>query len=119
MPDEQRLADVAHGKVCGRPYFKLPSDVLGSKKLTANAKLVFTVLFRHYSIDRDETGPTQEVIAKMCGVSVPAVKRSLNALEKTGLIGIRQPSGRDRMNHLPCRYRFPSHTLLSEDWFVL
>jgi hypothetical protein len=94
-----------------KDFVPIPSSIMASTELTSTAKSVFGVLARFYNKERGRAWPKQETIAKWCGVSVPAVRRSLDALEKMGLIVVEKPIGRERMNHRSCQYHFLRHKL--------
>lgn len=78
----------------GKSWIRLPVDVLQREDLTAADKILYAVIIDRCDYGRIAVQIDQPTLARIAGCSVRTVRRSVDRLEKSGLIQIRAGTGR-------------------------
>lgn len=77
-----------------KSWIRLPMDVIQREDLTAADKILYAVIIDRCDYGRIAIQIDQPTMARLAGCSVRTVRRSIDRLEKSGLIQIRAGTGR-------------------------
>lgn len=86
----------------------IPNAILELEDLTPGAKLVYARLSQHAGRD-GRCFPSQKTLAKEVGMSENAVQIAIDLLVKKGFIKRINPTGKERLEHASCEYKFLWH----------
>jgi len=91
----------------------ISEDLCKYKKINSTQKLIWGRLARYAGKD-GKCFPSQKMLAEDIGVSEDSILRGVKVLEMEGFIKIERPTGKKRVMHFNCNYRFLWHSCFEE-----